>query len=289
MIRSLFSRATRALQRFWRARAGIAAVEFAFIMPMMLVLYFGISLLGQGLEISRKTQQASRTIADLTTQQLPSNSGGTTSNGCLIHAAVPCVSNTELADFFAAAQLVMTPFPSGASVMSAAISEIVFDNVSTSDKRCCQARVVWSVGFGTNPPVRSCGVAGLTPVDNGTNGPTLMPLGNYPTAAGDVTHNNSVLNNSSSNTTDYYLIVADVTYKYQPGYDFKLFTWGGSGATYTIRQTTYMSPRSGNALAQTNTLDSGAQQTQAILWSNTGTSTATVTNNCAAGTDYYLP
>lgn len=286
MRRSLFA---RALRRFWRARAGIAAVEFAFIMPMMLVLYFGISLIGQGLEISRKAQQASRTLADLTAQQLPIVSSGTASASCSSHTAIPCVSNVELSDYYAAAQLVMTPFASGASVMSAAISEIVFDNVSKTDKRCCQARVVWSVGFGTSPPVRSCGVAGLTPVANGTNGASVMPYGNYPTGAGDVTHNNSVLNNSTSNTTDYYLIVADVTYKFQPGFDFKLFTWGGSGATYTIKHSTYMAPRFGSSLTQTNTLDSGSQQTQAILWSNSGATTATASNNCTAGTDYYLP
>ncbi|MCW2272493.1 hypothetical protein GJ654_00225 [Rhodoblastus acidophilus] len=289
MIGSLVPRAARALRRFWRARAGIAAVEFAFIMPMMLVLYFGIALLGQGLEISRKAQLASRTLADLTTQQLPVVSGGTASASCSTHTAIPCVSNVELSDFYAAAQLVMTPFPSGATVMSAAISEIVFDNVSKTDKRCCQARVVWSVGFGTNPPVRSCSVNGLTPVANGTNGASVMPYGNYPTGAGDVTHNNSVLNNSTTNATDYYVIVADVTYTYRPGYDFKLFSWGGAGATYTISRTTYMSPRFGGSLAQPNTLDGGVQQTQAILWSNSGTSTATVSNNCTSGTQYYLP
>jgi len=286
MIGALATHAARALRRLRRARAGIAAVEFAFILPMMLVLYFGIALLGQGLEIGRKVQLASRTLADLATQQLPGVNGGTANGGCSSHTAIPCLADADLVDFFAGAQLVLTPFPNGASVMSAAISEIVFDNVSKTDKRCCQARVVWSVGFGANPPLRRCGVAGLTPVANGTNGATVMPYGNYPGGAGDVTHNGAV--SASNNTTDTYLIVADVTYAFQPGYNFKLFDWGGRGG-YTINQTTYMSPRSGATLTQTNTLDGGSQQTQAILWSKGTNAAITGSNYCTAGTDYYLP
>jgi Flp pilus assembly protein TadG len=300
MSKAVFARlkafpGARAMRRLWRARSGIAAVEFAFIMPLMLVLYLGLAVLGQGLEISRKVQLASRTLADLTSQQLASSlTGAAASGNCTTHTTVPCLSNTDLMDIYAGAKLVMTPFDTSATVMSAAISEIIFDNVSTTDKRCCQARVAWSVGFGASPPVRSCGAAGLTPVANGINGVSSMPKGNYPGGQGDVLNNAQVLNGSTNNATDYYVIVADVTYAFKPGYDFKLFNWGGAGGTYTISQTTYMTPRNGASLAQPNTLVNGTQQTQAILWPKdatmtSGSVTISVSHNCIKGTDYYLP
>jgi Flp pilus assembly protein TadG len=263
-------------RRFWRARAGIAAVEFAFILPMMLVLYFGLAVLGQGLEVGRKVQLASRTMADLTSQQFPSSATGATPTGnCSSYTSVPCVADADLNDFFAGAQLVMTPFATTA--LKATLSEVIFDNVSLTDTRCCQARVMWSVGFGTSPTLRSCGVTGLTPVSNGTNGAGSMPLGNYPGGQGDINTSAHVYA-AAGNTTDNYLIVADVTYSFQPGYDFKLFNWdnnanGGNG--YTISQTTYMTPRNG--------------ATTAIKWSPGGVIATANYHNCTLGTDYFVP
>jgi Flp pilus assembly protein TadG len=273
---SFAARVARAARRFPRARAGVAAVEFAFILPMMLVLYFGLVVLGQGLEVGRKVQLASRTLADLTAQQLPSIATGAAADGnCPASSSTPCVSDADLTDYFAGAQLVMTPFST--TTMSATVSLVIFDNVSTSDSGCCRARVVWSAGFGASPTLRACGL--LTAVANGTNGAAVMPMGNYPAAAGDAKGQNvGAYSVSSGNATDYYLIVADVTYAFKPGYDFKLFNWGNdanNGAGYTIAQTTYMAPRNG--------------ATAPISWTPGGTIPSANYKSCVAGKDYFVP
>jgi hypothetical protein len=191
-------------------------------------------------------QLASRTLADLTSQQLPSASGGTATGNCPANSATPCVSDTDLSNFVTGAQMVMTPFD--ASNMKATVSLVIFDNLtSTTTSGCCRARVVWSAAFGTGATARACGP--LSQSQNGTNGLTLMPVGNYPSAGGDPTQGGTYsVPVGTVNTTDFYLIVADVTYTFKPNYDFKLFNWnqnanGGSG--YTINQTTYMTPRFG--------------------------------------------
>ena len=257
MIRALSQRAARALRRFWRARAGIAAVEFAFILPIMLGLYFGISVLGQGLEIGRKVQLASRTLADLASQQLPANVGGTVQGNCPAGGATggdkPCVADEDLLDFWAGAKLVMTPFLTAPNFdptsLKATVSLVIFDNVTKATTRtsgCCRARVVWSAAFGTGATPRACGP--LLHSENGINGATFMPKGNYPGGGGDPTQTGGAYSTPSGtvNKTDNYVIVADVTYTYKPGNDFKLFRWNqdaNSGSGYTISETTYMTSR----------------------------------------------
>ena len=127
---------------------------------MMLVLYFGIVVLGQGLEVGRKVDLASRTLADLTAQVMPSSAASGT---CANHTAIPCITDADLKDIFTGAQLVMTPFPATATIMNATISEVIFDNLQTAANgvpatSCCRARVVWSAGFGNNPTLRACGL-----------------------------------------------------------------------------------------------------------------------------------
>ncbi|SNB66072.1 Flp pilus assembly protein TadG [Rhodoblastus acidophilus] len=251
----------RRLGAFARARAGVAAVEFAFILPLMLVLYFGLAVLGQGLEVGRKVQSASRTLADLTSQQLPSTANCT-----------PCVVDADLTDFYAGAQLVLTPF--AATTLSATLSEVIFYNATSSaTSGCCKARVMWSVGFGASPTLRACGVAGLTAVANGVNGAGVMPVGNYPGGA-----QGAAVAAGTANSTAYYVIVADVTYQFKPGYDFKLFNWGSDahgGAGYTISQTTYMIPR--------------YSATKPIKWTPGGVISSANYRSCVSGVDYYAP
>jgi len=274
------ARALRLLRRFWRARAGVAAVEFAFILPMMLVLYFGIVVLGQGLEVGRKVEMASRTLADLTAQQLPSTAG---IGNCATVTTTPCVTDANLNDFFTGAQLVMTPFAtplnSSTAVLNATVSEVIFDNLTSSNTSgCCRARVMWSAGFGTSPTPRACGV--LTSSPNGNNGPNVMPVGNYPNGYGDplnpaVAPATYSVPSGTRTTSNYYLIVADVTYQFkpQPSYSFELFNWGSNangGQGYTVTQTTYMTPRS-NASAP-------------ITWNPDGTIPTSQYHNCPCAT-----
>src|ERR1700720_1641810 len=82
---------------------GLAAVEFAFILPLMLVLFFVTIEFSQGVAVDRKITIMARTLADLTSQ----NSSVTT---------------TQLNNFFTAATAVMTPYPS--APVHATLSEL---------------------------------------------------------------------------------------------------------------------------------------------------------------------
>lgn len=105
-------------RRFRRNARGVAAVEFAMILPAMLAIYFGIVETGQGVMIDRKVAQLTRSLADLTAQ-----------------AQAGQISNTEMSNIFDAAQTVMMPYTSVAPAMS--VHHIVIDSAGV-------AKVCWS-------------------------------------------------------------------------------------------------------------------------------------------------
>jgi Flp pilus assembly protein TadG len=57
------------LRAFGKRKDGAAAVEFAFVAPIMLSLYFGAMELSQGIEVNKKVGRAASLIGDLVTQQ----------------------------------------------------------------------------------------------------------------------------------------------------------------------------------------------------------------------------
>ena len=199
-------------RRMGRGKSGVAAVEFALILPMMLVLYFGCAVLAQGLEAGRKAQNLASTLSNITAR----TSAGTYVDGnCAGVTTAPCVTDTDLNNIFNIATSVLYPF-NGATKMT--ISEIIFDN-KVGTTTCCDAKLVWSApSAGASP--RSCQTFAST-----GSGPTTIPAGQYPA------------------TSDSYLIVADVTYVYAPSFGFTPFNWGPATNGYTITVTTYMTPR----------------------------------------------
>lgn len=106
----------RLARRFGSNRRGVAAVEFAMIMPAMLAIYFGIVETGQAIMIDRKVTQLTRSLVDLTAQ-------------------ASTISNTEMSNIFDAAQTVMMPFTSVSPKMS--VHHIVIDSAGV-------AKVCWS-------------------------------------------------------------------------------------------------------------------------------------------------
>jgi Flp pilus assembly protein TadG len=55
--------------RFRRDRRGIAAIEFAFIVPVLLIMYFITMEASQAIETSKKVSRIGSMVADLVTQQ----------------------------------------------------------------------------------------------------------------------------------------------------------------------------------------------------------------------------
>src|SRR5271170_3228961 len=118
-ISDICLRARRSALDMFRDRSGIAATEFAFIVPLMLVMFFGTDEFCSGVAVDRKVTLMARTLADLTSQN-------------------PSVTPGQLTNFFSAATGIMTPYSS--TPANSTISELYVDPSTLA------ARVQWSVG-----------------------------------------------------------------------------------------------------------------------------------------------
>ncbi|MBS0531440.1 MAG: pilus assembly protein [Proteobacteria bacterium] len=102
-----------------RDSRGVAATEFAMIVPMMLVMFFGTVEVSSGVAINRKVTLIARTLSDLTSQSTS-------------------VGDSDMTNFFAASYGILWPYPS--TPTSATISELYIDPTTSV------ARVQWSKG-----------------------------------------------------------------------------------------------------------------------------------------------
>ena len=100
-------------------RSGIAATEFAIIVPIMLVMFFGTVEFSSGVAVDRKVTLMARTLSDLTSQSVS-------------------VNDTDLTNFFAASRGIMTPYSS--TPTQSTITELYVDPNTLA------ARVQWSRG-----------------------------------------------------------------------------------------------------------------------------------------------
>jgi Flp pilus assembly protein TadG len=89
-----------------RDEGGTAVVEFAFLLPIMLMLFIGVVEVTNVLRLDRKVVAAAQATADLVTQRRE-------------------VSDAQLNDILRAAELILEPFP--ASALSIGIAGVQFD------------------------------------------------------------------------------------------------------------------------------------------------------------------
>lgn len=75
LFQSLYRRAARTFSRFGREQRGVAAVEFAFIAPIMILLFVGTIELSAGISTDRKLSRVSSAIGDLITQSQKLSTG----------------------------------------------------------------------------------------------------------------------------------------------------------------------------------------------------------------------
>jgi Flp pilus assembly protein TadG len=80
------------LHRFGAAREGVAAVEFALILPFMLALYVGSIELSDLINVDRRITVIAGTVGDLVSRE----------KGTL--------TETEMTDYFTAAEEIITPY-----------------------------------------------------------------------------------------------------------------------------------------------------------------------------------
>src|SRR5882757_3282336 len=98
---------------------GVAAIEFAMIVPLMLVLFFGTVEFSSGVAVDRKVTLMARTLSDLTSQNIS-------------------VTDAQLTNIRNASTGLMTPY--SATPLKSTITELYIDPTTKA------ARVQWSKG-----------------------------------------------------------------------------------------------------------------------------------------------
>lgn len=121
------------LSRFARAKKGSAALEFAIIAPMMIMLLFGSVDLLDVLNANKRVQNVAASLADVVARDTE-------------------VSDAEVTGLWAAIDVLM--YPSGGDNVDIRISSISIESATT-------ARVVWSEGHGMDARQPGTTVTGL--------------------------------------------------------------------------------------------------------------------------------
>jgi Flp pilus assembly protein TadG len=104
------------LRRFARDSKALAAIEFAFVLPIMLLLYIGGVEVGNGMALQFKVTLAARTVADLSSQYTS-------------------ISTAQMSSILDAAPIVMSPY--SATGITVTVSEVTTDANS-------KATITWS-------------------------------------------------------------------------------------------------------------------------------------------------
>ena len=109
-------------------RRGVAAIEFAMIVPIMLLLFFGTVEFSSAIAVDRKVTLIARTLSDVTSQSIS-------------------VANADLSNFFNSGCAIMYPYAGPPpctqtnNPMTAVISELYIDPTTL------KAKVQWSVPY----------------------------------------------------------------------------------------------------------------------------------------------
>lgn len=123
----------RRLKSFARARKGVAAVEFAILLPMIALIFFGLFELSNGIACRERVESVAATTSDLAAQSKQ-------------------LSNADVTNIFGAANAIVYPFPANARVVLTSLAYVDDTNaqVQWSDANSGVARTV-----GTNISVPS--------------------------------------------------------------------------------------------------------------------------------------
>ena len=106
------------IARFARDNGGLAAVEFAYIVPLMLLLLFGMIDTSSGVAIDRKVTLTARSLSDLVSQ-------GTN------------VSQVDLKNFFGLGGAIMAPYGVTSTNMTQKVTQLTVDGSKN-------VKVAWS-------------------------------------------------------------------------------------------------------------------------------------------------
>src|SRR4051812_27577810 len=125
----LLERLHRLSRRFRHDDAGLALVEFAMVLPLMVLLYVGGIAVTQAIMTDRKVILLTRSLGDIVARDT-------------------AITSSESTDVFNAASAVMVPYNASATILRMRVSSVRINNKS---KSC----IVWSLspnsGFARKP------------------------------------------------------------------------------------------------------------------------------------------
>ena len=132
-----------ALGRWAGARDGVAALEFALILPVMVGLLLGMASVSGGVNRDRKLALLSRSLADLTSR-------------------VSSVSTADLSDMFTAGTAILQPYTD-----SVASTQMVISSIGvTKTGNVYTGSVLWSCGKNIPTTPAATDIKGRTPGDS---------------------------------------------------------------------------------------------------------------------------
>lgn len=120
---------------FARHSGGISAVEFALVLPFMLLMYIGSVELGNGLALQFKVTETARTVSDLASQYV-------------------AIQASDMSNILGASSTIVAPFPPANMVVT--VSEVTTNGSG-------QGTVAWSCSL--NGTGRTVGSAVTLPAD----------------------------------------------------------------------------------------------------------------------------
>lgn len=112
ILRSIKPRTLALIKRFKQEVAGVAAIEFAIIAPIMILLFFATIEVSTALAVNRKLARVSSTLGDLVTQS-------------------QTLTQADVDNIMAAASYVMTPYDHSLGIIITQIS--IKNGVATVD------------------------------------------------------------------------------------------------------------------------------------------------------------
>ena len=209
-----------------RDQSGVAFIEFAMVLPLLLLIFMGLVDFARAFNERKRIVLVSSTIADIISQQSTTNS--------ITMSTVDSVMN--------AASAIMTPYPLTDAIITVSAVQLT----RNSDNSCCQAKVQWSVTRGGQ--LRPCNaILNQVPA-------TVTPAPTNILAA--------MIDTSSLGAAAVgQLIVTDVKGRYQPMFNQLTSLFAGG-----FQRTSYRSPRGWGLvdLASTSTTTSNEQATICI-------------------------
>lgn len=108
------------LGRFGRAQGGMAAVEFAFLLPVMITMFFGVVEVSMALSCRADVTNVASTAADLTAQ-------------------ASSLSTNDVGNIFSAASAILYPYDASAARIT--ITSLTYN---TTSKSLTSGNVSWS-------------------------------------------------------------------------------------------------------------------------------------------------